>query len=303
MCVILLALAIANGVLAFSQTKQGATPNRPQVGRQAPSQPKKPPSIPDNPSIEREIRKVLGIEPGETLIEKAINFTYTVTGLSADGEEVDQTMYFSPDGGAVPFAVREKSGFYRIYSTKGGKAIFRDGRFEPVKPVMGRRTRIADASTIVLKDGRALTYQGGMWNPSVAAGTTPESTEHTNLTDEILSKREGRRDEAAKLPGTSQRGLGPKKVAIVNLESVIRSAMEGQEAVIADKLGIAIDRYAASKGYDLILLGPVKPGPIDVDNSVLWLAKGIDLTGFSHSGGATDITQDFISYYKSGGYR
>jgi hypothetical protein len=114
--------------------------------------------------------------------------------------------------------------------------------------------------------------------------------------------------------------LWPKNVAIIDLESVIASSLEAvvkpgsadlstqegrskAKAAVTDRLSGAIRQYAAERSYDLILMSPIKTGPIRLQESVLYMAKGIMFAGYSYSSGGTDITKDFAAYFRRRGYR
>ena len=106
---------------------------------------------------------------------------------------------------------------------------------------------------------------------------------------------------------TPDRVSSGQNVAVLDLVTFMRSTRDGQKLIsnkakepppeMLKKVMVAVDQYAKAHGYVLILSSTAKPGRIDVKNTVLWLANGFDVAGYSYSGDAINITSDLVIAY------
>lgn len=110
--------------------------------------------------IEQEVAKVCGIEQGQSLIVKVLDFNLRVVGLSEHGEKIDITSYFSTGEKG------EITKIYSIYNKKPGEPIgySLNGKLHPTRKVVSYRKVMGSGSTVLFRDGRTFAYLEERWN-------------------------------------------------------------------------------------------------------------------------------------------
>lgn len=116
--------------------------------------------------IEEEVNKYIGIEERQSEIIDTENFLYTVIGISAEGDDIEEAVYRSTDkeGEIIAgynivtddFAHDEKMGYYDD-----------KGIFHPSKKIVNYRKTFADGSQVITKDGDVFIFRNKRWNKCI----------------------------------------------------------------------------------------------------------------------------------------
>ncbi|MGD0649542.1 MAG: ankyrin repeat domain-containing protein [Verrucomicrobiia bacterium] len=112
--------------------------------------------------IDRELRKYVGVDKGESQIVDATNLVYSVFGYSEQGDEVDTKTYRSTGKKGQVFY-----GYYvSIEKIRPGESmgiVDDKGVFHPAMKVVKHKAVVREDSVLFLKDSERYVYHNGQW--------------------------------------------------------------------------------------------------------------------------------------------